>query len=340
MTATRFKSGRRFTMPAVLLLLLLPSIARAVDPLPSWNEGPVKRSILEFVAAVTTEGGPDFVPVAERVATFDNDGTLWSEQPAYFQLAFAVARLRAQAPEHPEWRENPIFKGALDGDFRPALAGTVRDRLELVAASHAGMTSEEFDGMVRDWLATARHPRFDRPYTDLVYQPMLELLAFLRASGFKTYIVSGGGAEFMRQFAWKVYGVPPEQVVGSTIKVKYTERVGEPVLVRLPEVEFIDDRAGKPVGIHRAIGRRPIAAFGNSDGDYEMLRWATSGKGRSLGLIVHHTDAVREWAYDRTSSVGRLAKALDEAPKRGWVVTDMRLDWKVVYPFEVSRPAK
>jgi phosphoserine phosphatase len=293
-----------------------------------------KQAIVDFVTAVTREGGPEYVPVADRIATFDNDGTLWSEQPAYFQLTFAAERMRQIAHKHPEWRERPIFRAAVDGDLRPALLGTTRERLELVGASHAGMTEDVYTAMVRDWLATARHPRLYRPYTDLVYQPMLELLTYLRANGFKTYIVSGGGAEFMRAWAEKVYGIPPEQVVGSTIKVKYEERDGTPVLVRLPDVELIDDKAGKAEGIHRAIGKRPIAAFGNSDGDYEMLRWTTSGRGRRLGLIVHHTDAVREWAYDRDSRVGRLDRALDEAPRRGWVVVDMKEDWRVVFPFQ------
>jgi phosphoserine phosphatase len=321
-----------------LIFLLVPCLGFAAepDPLPSWNQGSTKKAIIEFVMAVTREGSPDFVPVSERIATFDNDGTLWSEQPAYFQLAFAADRLRKQADKHPEWQENAIFKAAIEGNFEPALAGTIRDRLEIVAASHAGMTSEEFAVMVEDWLKTARHPQFHRPYTDLVYQPMLELLTYLRANGFKTYIVSGGGVEFMRGWADRVYGIPPEQVVGSTIKVRYEERDGEPILMRLAEVEFIDDKAGKPEGIYRSIGKRPIAAFGNSDGDYEMLRWTTSGKGRRLGLIVHHTDAAREWAYDRASRVGRLDRALDEAPRRGWVVVNMKEEWKVIFPFEIK----
>lgn len=240
--------------------------------------------------------------------------------------------MRQLASEHPEWRERPIFRAAIEGDLGPALAGTIRDRLEIVGASHAGLTSDMYSAMVTEWLTTARHPRFDRPYTDLVYQPMLELLAYLRDNGFKTYIVSGGGAEFMRSWAEKVYGIPPEQVVGSTIKVRYEERDGETVLIRLAEVELIDDRAGKAEGIHRAIGKRPIAAFGNSDGDYEMLRWATSGRGKRLGMIVHHTDTAREWAYDRKSRVGRLDKVLDEAPRRGWILADMKDDWKVICP--------
>jgi hypothetical protein len=308
--------------------------AGAADPLPSWNDGPARRSIVAFVERVTREGGPDFVPAADRIAAFDNDGTLWSEQPYYFQVAFALDRIKALSVRHPEWRESPLFRPALDRDLKAILAGTVRDRLELIAASHAGMTSEEFDRIVADWLTTARHPRFDRPYTELVYQPMLELLVYLRTSGFKTYIVSGGGIEFMRPWAERVYGIPPEQVIGSAIRTQYELRDGRPVLVRLPEIEFIDDRAGKPVGIQRGIGRRPIAAFGNSDGDYEMLRWTTAGPGPRLGLIVHHTDAAREWAYDRESPVGRLARALDDAPRFGWVVADMKDDWKVVYPFQ------
>jgi phosphoserine phosphatase len=272
------------------------------------------------------------VPPSGRIATFDNDGTLWSEQPSYVQVAFALDRIKVLSGEHPEWRERPILKAAIDGDLRTILAGTPRDRLELLAASHAGMTTEEFERIVLNWLARAKHPRFNRPYTELAYLPMVELLAYLRASGFKTYIASGGGIEFMRPWTETVYGIPPEQVIGSTIKVEYEVRDGRPTLVRLPEVEFVDDRAGKPVGIQRAIGRRPVAAFGNSDGDYEMLEWTTAGSGPRLGLIVHHTDAEREWAYDRDATVGRLARALDDAPRRGWIVVDMKRDWKVIYP--------
>jgi hypothetical protein len=318
----------------VLGAMIAPSAVAQDDPLPSWNGGPAKRAIVQFVARVTREGGPDFVPAAERFAAFDNDGTLWSEQPCYIQAAFAMDRIRAQAAQHPEWNGKPFFKAALEGNHEAILAGTPRDRLELVAASHSGMTAEDFSAIVEDWLAKARHPRFHRPYTDLVYRPMLELLAHLRANGFKTYIVSGGGVEFMRPWAGRVYGIPPEQVVGSTIKVKYELRDGRPTLFRLPEVEFVDDGVGKPEGIQRAIGRRPIAAFGNSDGDYEMLRWTTAGPGARLGLIVHHTDADREWAYDRDSRAGRLVKALDEAPRQGWVVVDMKEDWNRVFSFE------
>jgi hypothetical protein len=304
------------------------------DPLPSWNDGPSKKAIIAFVEKVTTKDGPDFVPVAERIATFDNDGTLWSEQPMYFQLAFAMDRVKALAGKHPEWKEKQPFKGVLENDMKAVLAAGERGLVEMVMATHAGMTTDEFEAKVKDWLNSARHPRFKKPYTDLVYQPMLEVLAYLRANGFKTYIVSGGGIEFMRPWTEKVYGIPPEQVVGSSIKTKYELRDGKPVLMRLPEVDFIDDKVGKPVGIGKFIGRRPVMAFGNSDGDLEMLQWTTINKGPRFGLIVHHTDKDREWAYDRESHVGRLDKALDEAPKREWVVTDMKKEWKVIYPFQ------
>jgi hypothetical protein len=329
----------RFPTPLLTVVLLgvgvLPAgSARAADPLASWADGPVKSAVVSFVGKVTQQGGPDFVPPAERIATFDNDGTLWSEQPMYFQFAFALDRVKALAPQHPEWRDKQPFKAVLDGDLKAALAGGEKSLVEIMMAAHAGMTTGEFEAIVLDWLKTARHPRFERPYTDLAYQPMLELLAYLRANGFKTYIVSGGGIEFMRPWVGRVYGIPPEQVVGSSIELKYELRDGKPVLVRLPEVDFIDDKAGKPVGISKFIGRRPVMAFGNSDGDYEMLVWTTSGPGPRFGLVVHHTDAAREWAYDRESHVGRLAKALDEAPGRGWVIADMKRDWKVIYPFE------
>src|SRR6185295_17729552 len=271
------------------------------DPLLSWNEGAAKKSIVDFVSRVTQEGGPDFVPPAERIATFDNDGTLWSEQPIYFQVAFALDRVKALAPQHPEWKQKQPFKAVLEGDMKAVAASGERGLLEIMAATHVGNTTEEFAAIVTDWIATAKHPKFNRPYTEMVYQPMLELLGYLRASGFKTFIVSGGGVEFMRPWVERVYGIPPEQVVGSRAKVKYEVRAGVPVLLRLPEVDHVDDKAGKPVGIHQVIGRRPIAAFGNSDGDFEMLEWATSGAGPRFGMIVHHTDAEREWAYDRAS---------------------------------------
>lgn len=279
----------------------------------------------------TTPGHPAFVPAAERIAVFDNDGALWSEQPMYFQLAFAIDRVRALAPAHPEWKDTQPFKAALEGDVKALAASGERGLLELVMATHAGITSDEFALVVREWAETARHPTLRRPYTELTYAPMRELLEYLRAGGFKTYIVSGGGVEFLRVFAEKLYGVPPEQVIGSSIKTRYEVRDGGPVIVRLPEIDFIDDKAGKPVGIHKFIGRRPIAAFGNSDGDFEMLEWTTSGPGRRLGLIVRHDDEVREFAYDRASAIGRLDRALDEAGRRGWVVVSMKTDWRVVF---------
>jgi phosphoserine phosphatase len=306
----------------------------ADDPLPSWNDGAAKSSILDFVAATTTEGSPDFVPPDERIATFDNDGTLWAEQPLYFQFLFALDRVKALAPEHPEWKEQEPFASLLKGETKAALAGGEKAVLEIVMATHAGITTEEFEEIVRNWLATARHPTTKRPYTEMVYQPMLEVLAYLRANGYKTFIVSGGGVEFMRVFAEKTYGVPPEQVVGSSIKTKFEIRDGTPVLVRLPEVNFIDDKAGKPVGINSHIGRRPIAAFGNSDGDLQMLQWTAAGPGKRFCLFVHHTDAKREWAYDRKSIVGQLDKGLDEAKARGWMVVDMKADWKTIFPAE------
>ena len=309
------------------------------DPLPSWNEGPAKAAIKTFVLDVTTPGTPNYVAPNERIATFDNDGTLWCEMPIYTQFAFAIDRVRELAPQHPEWKNTQPFKAVLENDKAAIIASGERGLVEIVMAGHAGMTPDEFEQIVRDWLATARHPRFQRRYTSLVYQPMLELLAYLRANEFKTFIVSGGGIDFMRPWTERVYGVPRNQVVGSSVKVKYEQRHGEPILLRLPKVDFIDDRAGKPVGIDRFIGRRPIAAFGNSDGDYEMLRWTTASEpGRPrprsrFGLIVHHTDAVREYAYDYPSLVGQLKRALDEAPERGWTVVDMKKDWKRVFPF-------
>ena len=302
------------------------------DPLPSWNDGPAKEAIVEFVADVTGEGSPKFVPPSERIAVFDNDGTLWAEQPMYFQLAFALDRVKALAPQHPEWKDEQPFKAVLEGDINSALAGGEHALVELVMATHAGNTTEEFSLIVEEWLATAKHPTTGRPYTDMVYQPMLELLAYLRASGFKTFIVSGGGIEFMRPWTERVYGIQPEQVIGSSIKTKFEMRDGQPVLVRLPEIDFIDDKEGKPVGINQHIGRRPIAAFGNSDGDLQMLQWTAAGDGARFCLYVHHTDADREWAYDRDSHIGRLDQGLDEAQANGWTVVDMKRDWKVVFP--------
>ncbi|HSO17961.1 MAG TPA: HAD family hydrolase, partial [Desulfosarcina sp.] len=306
--------------------------AQASDQLASWNDGPAKQAIIEFVKTVTQAGSPDFVPLAERIATFDNDGTLWAEQPMYFQLFFALDRVQALAPQHPEWKTQEPFASLLKGDVKAALAGGDKAILEIVMATHAGMTTTEFEKTVTDWLAKAQHPKTKRRYTEMVYQPMLELLAYLRANGFKTFIVSGGGIEFMRPWTEAVYGIPPEQVVGSSIQTKFEMRGEGPVLVRLPKINFIDDKAGKPVGINAHIGRRPIAAFGNSDGDLQMLQWTAAGDGARFALLVHHTDAEREWAYDRQSHIGRLDKALDEAKAKGWAVVDMEKDWRRIYP--------
>jgi hypothetical protein len=309
--------------------------ALAADPLPSWNDGLAKQTIVGFVGKVTREGTPDFVPVPERVATFDNDGTLWPEQPIYFQMLFALDRVKALAPQHPEWKDKEPFASLLKGDMNSALAGGVKAMLEIVVTTHAGMTTGEFEQIVKDWMGTARHPRFKRPYTDLAYQPMLDLLAYLRANGFKTFIVSGGGVEFMRPWTEKVYGVPPEQVVGSSSKTKFGLRDGKPALIRLPELDFIDDKSGKPVGINAHIGRRPIAAFGNSDGDREMLEWTQAGGGARLMMLVHHDDAQREWAYGADSRIGTFSDALmSEAKQNGWTVISMKNDWKRIFAFE------
>ncbi len=310
--------------------------AQTADPLPSWNDGKAKQSIIAFVAKVTKEGSSYFVTPAKRIATFDNDGTLWAEQPMYFQVLFALDRVKTLAPQHPEWKDEEPFASLLKGDVKAALAGGKHAILEIIMATHAGMTTEEFEKVVKDWLATAKHPTTKRPYTEMVYQPMLEVLAYLRANGFKNFIVSGGGIEFMRPWTEKVYGIPPEEVVGSSIKTKFEMHDGKPVLVRLPELNFFDDKEGKPVAINQHIGRRPIAAFGNSDGDLQMLQWTAAGKGARFMLIVHHTDAEREWAYDRKSKIGHLDKALDEALNSGWTVVDMKQDWKVIYPFQLK----
>jgi hypothetical protein len=314
----------------VLLAIALP--ASAADPLPSWNDSAARQRIVDFVTEVTDPASASFVPPAERIAVFDNDGTLWSEQPAYFQLLFALDRVKALAPQHPEWKTEEPFASLLKGDVQGALAGGEHALMQIIMATHAGMTTEQFGAVVEDWLATARHPTSGRPYTEMVYRPMLELLAWLRANGFKTFIVSGGGIEFMRPWTQAVYGIPPEQVIGSSIETRYELRDGRPVLVRLPEIAFVDDKTGKPVGIHRHIGRRPILAFGNSDGDFEMLEWTTSGAGPRLGLLLHHDDGEREFAYDRKSHVGRLERGLDEAGRRGWVLVSMKDDWRTIYP--------
>jgi phosphoglycolate phosphatase-like HAD superfamily hydrolase len=313
-----------------------PHLALAqTDPLPSWNDGAVKKSITDFVTRVTAQGSADFVPVEQRIATFDNDGTLWCEQPVYFQVAFAFDRIKAMAPQHPEWKTTPPFKAILDKDMKALAASGEKGLLQILAATHAGMTIDEFSKAVVEWTTTARHPRFNRPYTDLVYQPMLELLAYLRANGFKTFVVSGGGVEFMRPWMEKVYGIPPEQVVGSSGVVTFQmDAGGKPSLLKTPKIEFVDDGPGKPVGINRFIGRRPIFAFGNSDGDLEMLQWTAAGDGARLAGLVHHTDAEREYAYDRQSKVGKLDKALDEAAARKWMVVNMKQDWKTIFASE------
>ena len=302
------------------------------DPLPSWNEGATKAAIVGFVGRVKKQGSPEFVPEAERIATFDNDGTLWAEQPLYFQLVFAIDRVKALAPQHPEWKDKEPFASLLKGDAKGALAGGEPSIFKIVMATHAGMTTEAFDQAVHGWITTAKHPETGRLYTQMIYQPMLELLRYLRANGFKTFIVSGGGIEFMRVFSDRVYGIPPEQVIGSSGKLKFEMREGKPVLLKLPEINFIDDKEGKPVGIEQHIGRRPILAFGNSDGDLQMLQWTAAGSRARFMGIVHHTDAKREWAYDRKSHIGRLDKALDEAKSKGWTVVDMKNDWKQIYP--------
>ncbi|RZL86752.1 MAG: haloacid dehalogenase-like hydrolase [Variovorax sp.] len=319
---------------AFVVFLVAVGVAQA-QGLTSWNDGRPKQAILKFVADVTTTGSPTFVAPAERIAVFDNDGTLWIEQPIYSQFAFALDRVKALAPKHPEWKTTPPFNAILKGDMKGLAASGEKGLMQVMAATHAGMTTDEFSKTVADWLASARHPRFQRPYTELVYQPMLELLDYLRANGFKTYIVSGGGVEFMRVFTEKVYGIPPEQVVGSTGQLEFRMGSdGKPVLMKLAKVDLVDDKAGKPVGIQRFIGRRPIFAFGNSDGDLQMLQWTAAGAGARFMGIVHHTDAEREYAYDRTSNIGKLDKALDEANARGWTLVDMKRDWNRVFPSE------
>ena len=327
MLAALFASAAGVTMSA------LDPVRAQNGPLPSWNEGSARQSILDFVAAVTREGSPDFVPAPERIATFDNDGTLWCEHPMYVQLAFALDRVKTLAPLHPDWKRRQPFKAVIEGDMRALAASGEKGLVELIAVTHAGMSTDEFTKIVSEWLGTARHPRFHKPYTELVYQPMLELLAYLRANGFKTFIVSGGGIEFMRPWSEPVYGVPPEQVVGSSIKTRFEMRDGRPTLFRLAEINFVDDKTGKPIGINEHIGRRPIAAFGNSDGDLEMLQWTTMSGGRRLGLIVHHTDAEREYAYDRDAHFGKLDTALDAALLNKWAVVDMKKDWNRIFGF-------
>ncbi len=329
----------RIVMRSVIFAFLLVAVAAAAqtDPLPSWNDGPTKQAVVEFVQKVTDKSSPQFVTPAERIATFDNDGTLWPSHPMYTQLAFALDRIKALAPQHPEWKTQQPFKAVLDNDLKALAASGEKGMVELIMASHAGMSTAEFEAIVTDWLDKARHPRFKRRYTELAYQPMLEILSYLRANGFKTYIVSGGGVEFMRPMTEKVYGIPPEQVVGSTIQTKYEVKDGKPVLMRLPKIDFIDDKAGKPVGINKFIGRRPIAAFGNSTGDREMLEWTGAGSGRRLMMLVFHDDAEREYAYGPANGLadtkfGTFPQSLmDEANQKGWVVISMKNDWKAIF---------
>lgn len=321
----------KHTLTTIALSCSLAAVALA-DPLPSWNEGLAKKSIVSFVEKTTTEGSADYVVPAKRIAVFDNDGTLWAEQPLYFQAVFIFDQIKTLAPKHPEWKTKEPFASVLKGDFKKALAGGEKSLIEMAMATHAGMTTEEFNESVRKWITTDRHPKTKRLYSEMVYQPMLEVLAYMRANGFKTFIVSGGGIDFMRVFAEETYGIPPEQIIGSSGKVAYQVIDGKPTLQKLPEITFINDKGEKPVGIHQHIGRRPIAAFGNSDGDFQMLEWTTSGKGARLGVYVHHDDAVREWAYDHPSHIGQLKRGLEEAPKRGWTVISMKNDWSKIFP--------
>ncbi len=326
-------NARQLVVGVLVSLAAVPATAQK-DPLPSWRDGTSKQAILKFVADVTKEGAPGFVPVAERIAVFDNDGTLWSEQPLYFQLAFALERVKVVAPQHPEWKDKEPFKSLLAGDVMGALGQGEKAILEVIAATHTGMTTDDFARTVSDWAASAKHPKSGHLYTEMIYQPMLELLTYLRAQGFKTFIVSGGGIEFMRPWTEKAYGIPPEQVVGSSGETLFVMRATGPVLMKEAKVSLIDDGPGKPVGINRHIGRRPVFAFGNSDGDLQMLQWTAGGTGKRFMGIVHHTDADREWAYDRVSHIGKLDKAWDEALAKGWTVVDMKKEWSRIYPYD------
>ena len=312
--------------------------AETLQPLSSWNEGKSKQAIIDFVTKTTTEGSPDFVPLEDRIACFDNDGTLWGEQPMYFQLAFAIDQVKLLAPQHPEWKTTQPFQAILEGDMKTALSGGEKALFQIVMASHAGMSTDAYEKSVSDWIATAKHPVTQKHYNEMIYQPMVELLDYLRANGYKTFIVSGGGIDFMRVWAEKAYGIPPYQVVGSSVKSKYEVGAdGKPFLTKLPELNFNDDKEGKPVGIHQHIGKRPVFTAGNSDGDYQMLQYTTSGSGARFGLIVHHTDSIREAAYDRASHIGRLEKGLDDAAKNNLLVVDMKNDWKIIYPYQIKK---
>ncbi|MHC1777960.1 MAG: HAD family hydrolase [Lentimicrobium sp.] len=334
------KQLKRILLTLTLMSTTLFSVAQKslnpgeYDPLPAWSEGSSKNAIIGFVTKTTTEGSGDFIPVADRIACFDNDGTLWSEKPIYFQLAFAIDRVKALSPGHPEWKTTQPFQAVLEDDMNTLMDGGEKAIMQLMMTTHAGMTTTEFDQVVTEWIHTARHPLTKMLYKEMVYQPMLELLDYLRANGYKTFIVSGGGIDFMRPWTQEVYGIPADQVVGSSGKVKFELKDENPVLVKLPEINFIDDKEGKPVAIHQYIGKRPVFTAGNSDGDYAMLQWTSTGSGPRFGMIIHHTDSSREWVYDRKSHIGKLDKGLDDALKYNWLVVDMKADWKKIYPFE------
>lgn len=329
-----------FSVLSVLTVLVLscqqptPAVVTNTDPLPSWNEGNAKQSIIDFVRKTTKEGSEDFVPLADRIACFDNDGTLWTEMPLPFQIFFTLDRVKAMAPQHPEWKNQQPYKGVLEGDMKAALAGGQKALVEMIITTHSGMTTDEFDKTVKDWMATATHPKTGRHYNEMVYQPMLELLNYLRANGYKTFIVSGGGIDFMRVWVEQAYGIPPYQVVGSSLQAKYDTTGAQPVLIKLADLNFNDDKLGKPVGIHEHIGKRPVFTAGNSDGDYGMLQYTSTGSGPRFGMYVHHTDSVREYAYDRQSALARLNKGLDDATRYHWLIVDMQTDWKKIYPFD------
>jgi phosphoserine phosphatase len=316
------------------LALSLPLLASAADVLPSWNDGPTKKNLVEFVEAVTTQGSKDYVKPEERIAVFDNDGTLWSEQPMYFQVLFALEEVKRMAPQHPQWKTEQPFKAVLENDHQALAASGMDGLMKIIGATHTGITTAAFMDNAKTWLSQARHPKTGKPYTEMIFQPMLEMLDYLRSQDFKTYIVSGGEVEFMRAFAEQVYGIPPEQVIGTTFATQFQLNGNDASILRLPKLAHNDDGPGKPESIQQVIGRRPILAFGNSDGDLQMLQWTAAGPGKSFMGLVHHTDAKREWAYDRQSNIGRLDKALDEANKRGWSVVDMSKEWKRIYPFD------
>lgn len=329
----------RYGLTLLLTLALsLPALAQTSEPLPSWNDGPAKKNIIEFVQAVTDQSSKDFVKPADRIAVFDNDGTLWSEQPMYFELLFALEEVKRTAPQHPEWKTTQPFKAVLENDHKALGESGMDGILKIFGATHTGMTTEAFDDYAKTWLTQARHPKTGKPYTEMIFQPMLEMLDYLRSQSFKTYIVSGGDTAFMRAFAEKVYGIPPEQVIGTTFVTAYQLKDGQPSILRTAKLAHNDDGPGKPESIDAVIGRRPILAFGNSDGDLQMLQWTAAGPGKRLMGLVHHTDAKREWAYDRQSQIGRLDKALDEAKTRGWTIVDMAAEWRRIYPFEAATP--